>query len=270
MPLVIQKLKLVILYTLNVNMSNKNIDLTIVLATLNEIENLPKLAGRIDSILNKRKIKYQLLFVDDNSIDGTRDFIIDYCKKNPLSKYIFSDHKQSTLIANYRGTKAADGKYIIIMDSDLQHPPEYITNIYDTLLKNYDIVITSRYLKNGGTGNRKPIRGIISRGASFLARMLLSTSRNISDPVSGYIGFRNGLELHINDKWKGFEIGIFLRASNPHAKIKEIPYVFKERQGGQSKVTSDIGFIQIYVKELLLAKKVESSKYNQKNNTRII
>ncbi|WMT53755.1 glycosyltransferase [Ferroplasma acidiphilum] len=259
-----RKLKLVISNILTVNMCDRTIDLTIVLATLNEIENLPKLTERIDFILNMRKLKYQLLFVDDNSKDGTREFIIDYCKKNPLSKYIFSDHKQSTLIANYRGIKDADGIYIIIMDADLQHPPEYITTIYDTLLDNYDIVITSRYLKNGGTGNRKPLRGVISRGAIFLAKMMLSTSRNITDPVSGYIGLRNGLKLHINDKWKGYEIGIVLRASNPYAKIKEIPYVFKERYAGKSKVTSDISFIQIYIRELLRAKKIEFTKYNQK------
>ena len=68
-------------------MENQNIDLTIVLATLNEIENLPLLCSSIDSILTKQKIKYQLLFVDDNSKDGTREFIIDYCSKHPLSKY---------------------------------------------------------------------------------------------------------------------------------------------------------------------------------------
>ncbi len=243
-------------------MSDRNIDLTIVLATLNEVENLPELTERIDSVLKSKKITYQLLFVDDNSIDGTREFIIDYCNKNPLSKYIFSDYKQSTLIARYRGIKDADGKYIIIMDADLQHPPEYINAIYDTLLKKYDMVIMSRYLKRGGTGNRKLIRGIISRGASFLARMLLSTSRNITDPVSCYIGFRNGMNLHINERWRGYEIGIFLRASNPHAKIKEMPYVFKERHAGKSKVTSDVHFMQIYVKELFLAKEVEFMIYN--------
>ena len=59
-------------------MENQNVDLTIVLATLNEIENLPLLCFSIDSILSKQNIKYQLLFVDDNSIDGTRDFIIFY------------------------------------------------------------------------------------------------------------------------------------------------------------------------------------------------
>jgi dolichol-phosphate mannosyltransferase len=238
----------------------ENIDLTVVLATLNEIDNLPKLVSALDSILSKHNLRYQFLFVDDNSKDGTKEFIRKYCSENKFSKYIFSDYKESTLIARYRGIQNADGKYIVIMDADFQHPPEYIVNIYDNLLNGYDIVIASRYVKGGSTGNRMPIRGLISRIASEFAKLLLNTSRNISDPVSCYIGMRNGLNLDINNKWRGYEIGIFLRASNPDARIKEIPYRFAERENGSSKVTSSINFIRIYLIELLLAKKVESKR----------
>ena len=77
----------------------EDIDLTIVLATLNEIDKLPKLCSDIDSILKHTKINYQLLFADDNSKNGTRDFMIEYCTKNKLSKYIFNKYKKSTLIA---------------------------------------------------------------------------------------------------------------------------------------------------------------------------
>ncbi len=244
-------------------MGNQNIDLTIVLATLNEIENLPILCSSIDSILSKQKINYQLLFVDDNSQDGTRDFIIDYCAKNPPSKYIFNDCKQSPLIARYQGIKSANGKYIITMDADLQHPPSYIMNIYNALLKNYDIVIASRYCKNGSPGNRKIVRGIISRTATFMAQFLLRSSRNIKDPLSGFFGFKNGLKLEIRDDWRGYEIGIFLRASNNNLKIKEIPFKFAERERGKSKVTSNPNFVKIYMVELLRARKVEIITYRQ-------
>ncbi len=238
----------------------EGLDLTIVLATLNEIDNLPGLVSSLDLILGKRGLKYQFLFVDDNSSDGTKEFITNYCNENKFSKYIFSNYKESTLIARYRGIKNADGRYIIIMDADFQHPPEYVTDIYDNLLKGYDIVIASRYIKGGSTGNRKPVRGIISRIASELAKFSLNTSRHITDPVSCYIGLRSDLSLDINNKWRGYEIGIFLRASNPYAKIKEIPYKFAERENGSSKVTSSINFIRIYLIELLLAKKLESKR----------
>ena len=244
-------------------MENQNIDLTIVLATLNEIENLPLLCSSIDSILTTQKIKYQLLFVDDNSKDGSREFIINYCNKNPLSKYIFNECKQSPLIARYQGIKNADGKYIINMDADLQHPTSYLMNIYNTLLKNYDLVIASRYCKSGSPGNRKVVRGIISRIATFLAKLLLRSSRNIKDPLSGYFGFKNGLKLDIKNGWRGYEVGMYLRASNNNLKIKEIPYKFVERERGQSKVTSSPDFVKTYMIELLRAKKVEIVSYRQ-------
>ena len=242
-------------------MGIEDIDLTVVLATLNEIDNLPRLCSDIDSILKNAKIKYQLLFVDDNSSDGTREFIIEYCNKNKLSKYIFNEHKKSTLIARYQGINHSDGKYIILMDSDLQHPPKYLVNIYNGLLENYDIVIASRYVKDGSSGNRKPIRGIISRGASLMAQLLLKSSRQVKDPVSCYIGFRKGLKLDIDEAWRGYEIGIFLRASNNNVKMKEIPYRFAERENGKSKVTSSLKFFRVYIIELLLAKRVEIRNY---------
>lgn len=130
------------------------------------------------------------------------------------------------------------------MDSDLQHPPKYLLNIYNNLLKNNDIVIASRYVKGGSSGNRKPIRGIISRGASLLAQLLLKSSRQVKDPVSCYIGFRNGLKLDIDEGWRGYEIGIFLRASNNNVKVKEIPYRFAERGSWKSKVTFGVEFLE--------------------------
>ncbi|HII82159.1 MAG TPA: hypothetical protein HA269_02550, partial [Ferroplasma sp.] len=151
--------------------------------------------------------------------------------------------------------------YVPHPDADLQHPPEYVTNIYNTLLKGYDIVIASRYIKGGSTGKRGPGRGIISRGASTLAKTFLKSSRYMTDPVSCFLGFKNNLNLEIDNKWKGYEIGIFLRASNTNAKIKEIPFKFAKREKGKSKVTSSLNFIRIYLIELLHAKKVERRHY---------
>ena len=233
------------------------IELSIVLATLNEIENVPQLVKEAEEVLFGLSIRYQFLFVDDNSTDGTRDFIKEYCRSNHLSKYIFNQRKRSTLIARYQGIKEADGKYIIIMDADLQHPPKYLPEIYRGLAAGNDIVLASRYLLKNGTGNRLASRGVISRVAAFLASLLMRTSRTVTDPLSCYIGFKSSLKIDINEKWKGYEIGIFIRASNPYACIKEIPYVFAERGKGKSKVTSNISFITGYLKELILAKRTE-------------
>ncbi len=237
--------------------NTKRIELTILLATLNEIENIPKLVKEIEEVLSNLGISYQFLFVDDNSTDGTKEFIINYCRSKPTSKYIFNQYKRSTLIARYQGIKESDGKYIVIMDADFQHPPKYIARIYHELTADNDIVLASRYLQRGGTGNRLVIRGVISRVAALLAFLVLKTSRTVTDPLSCYIGFKRKLRLDIDEKWRGYEIGIFIRASNPNASIKELPYVFTERENGKSKVTSNFSFVIRYLKELILAKKTE-------------
>jgi glycosyltransferase involved in cell wall biosynthesis len=252
------------------NISSNIPELSIVLATLNEIENLPKLIEKIDVVIKNLNISYQYVFVDDNSNDGTRDFITKYCKDNPSSKYIFNQSKRSTLIARYQGITQSEGKYIVIMDADLQHPPEYLDTIYQELSAGNNIVSGSRYLKKGGTGNRYAIRGVISRIASLLAHMILKTSRSVTDPLSCYIGFNRSLKVDIDENWRGYEIGIFIRASNPTANIKEIPYRFSERENGKSKVTSNLKFVSTYLKELILAKKIESKNIKACNRVQSI
>ena len=96
-----------------------------------------------------------------------------------------------------------------------------------------------------------------------MAQFLLRSSRDIKDPLSGFLGFKNGLKLEIRDDWKGYEIGIFLRACNNNLKIKEIPYKFVERERGKSKVTSNPDFIKVYMVELLRAKQVEIINYRK-------
>ncbi|MEM3290597.1 MAG: glycosyltransferase, partial [Candidatus Micrarchaeaceae archaeon] len=81
-------------------------EVSIILCTINEIENLPRLVEKIENVV---KFNYQLVFVDDGSTDGTREYIIDYTKKHNNAKYVFNEFKRSLLIAEYIGTKNADG-----------------------------------------------------------------------------------------------------------------------------------------------------------------
>jgi dolichol-phosphate mannosyltransferase len=240
-------------------------DASIILCTINEIENLPVLVKKIENIAN---FNYQLVFVDDGSTDGTREFILDYCRTHSNAKYVFNESKMSTLIAHYMGIKNSDGKFIIILDADLQHPPEKINEIYNNLEKGYDIVIASRYKNNEAKTRRDPVRGVISRVAEAFARLILKNARNTSDPLSGYFGFKNGLNLSINKKWRGYKILLFILSANPNSKIYEVPYIFQERGKGESKVAKGINYIRIYLTELLLAKRIEVKTEKQLTSNR--
>jgi dolichol-phosphate mannosyltransferase len=241
-----------------------SLDASIILCTINEFETLPKVVSKIEGFVN---FNYEIIFVDDNSTDGTRDFILDYERKHGNAKHIFNDSKRSLLIANYQGINAAEGKYIIIMDADLQHPAEKINDIYKKLNEGYDIVVASRYTDGGSPGNRKPVRGLISRVASALAKTYIRNARKITDPLSGFFGFRRGLRLDIDDRWRGYKTLLFLIASNPDINIGEIPYRFIERDRGNSKIVNGIDFIRIYLTELFLIKRVEIKSMKKKNST---
>lgn len=229
-------------------------DLSIVLATYNESSSLPTL---LEEFKKNLSMNFQVIFVDDGSTDGTRDIIMNYTKDNPASKYIFNNGKQSTLRARAQGIEKADGDFIVVMDSDMQHPPDLIPVFYNKLREGCDIVIGSRYTKGGSTGNRKSIRGLISRVAGLLAHILLKSSRRTTDPTSEFFCFRAGLFKGLDERWRGYEIHLFLLAQNLDKKVCDVPYRFRERSVGESKVTDGIGFVRTYLTELILAKKVE-------------
>ncbi|MCW6168999.1 MAG: glycosyltransferase [Thermoplasmatales archaeon] len=234
-------------------MREEKADLSIILATYNEIYNLPELVSRIE---NSVTIPYELIFVDDGSTDGTREFIMDYCE-NHNAKYIFGNKKRGTLLARYKGIIVSNSKYLIIMDSDLQHPPEKIMDMYKKLEEGYDFVSASRYMEGGSPGDRKALRGVISRGATFMARHFLRSVNQLSDPLSNFIAFRKDLKVQIFDNWVGYEIPMLIMSSNAKLSIAEIPFQFKERDHGESKLTKTPAFFVWYFMELIRYRKLE-------------
>ncbi|MEM3593054.1 MAG: glycosyltransferase [Candidatus Micrarchaeia archaeon] len=237
---------------------------SIILCTINEIENLPRLVEKIENVA---KFNYQLVFVDDGSTDGTREYILEYTKKHNNAKYVFNEFKTSLLVADYIGFKNANGKFFITLDADLQHPPEKINEIYENLKKGYDIVVCSRYLNDEAKSKRNPVRGLISRIAGALAVFILKNSRKTTDPLSGYFGFRSDLKLEINEKWRGYKTLLYILSSNPDAKVHDIFYRFEERKEGESKIVKGLQFIRLYLTELILVKRLEirSKKYMRKS-----
>ncbi len=229
-------------------------EVSIILATYNEFGNLPMLVKKINEIAS---FDFQIIFIDDGSTDGTREFILDYVRDHPTSVYIFNNHKQSILRAHCQGIQASGSKFIIIMDADLQHPPEKISEIYDNLKSGHPIVAGSRYLKGASPGKREPIRGVMSRVATALAKMILKSARGLSDPLSGFYGFKREIFKSFNSNWRGYESYPFIASTNPNVRPYEVPYVFGQRKNGYSKVINSLDFVRVFLIELVLAKKLE-------------
>lgn len=226
----------------------------IVLATLNERENLAILLSEIAAVLPERP---EIVIVDDGSVDGTREFVLAVAARHPEVHAVFNDGPQTIARAHEQGLRVATAPYLVFMDADLQHPPSVIPQMVGQLNGGFDVVIGSRYQPGGGTGSRSPIRGLISRCAGLLARVALPCIRGLSDPNSGFFAVRRRAIVLGPDSPRGYYTLLFLLARMWKPRVTEVPYVFRERGNGESKVLDGISFPFVYLEQLLMARRLE-------------
>src|SRR5690348_1258244 len=155
-------------------------DISIIVPALNEAENLPALASRVDAALKGRN--YELLIVDDNSRDNTKDVARELAQKYPLRLMVREKPKDGLGGAVLDGINATRGREIVVMDADLQHPPEKLPELLAPIEKDgADFSLGSRYIPGGSTGEKWGLfRRINSRLATILARPF---SGRTNDPM---------------------------------------------------------------------------------------
>ncbi len=211
-------------------------DITIIVPTYNEKDNIPELLSRIDSSLRSRGINYEVVIVDDNSPDGTAEVALKLSSKYPV-KVLKRPGKLGLASAVIDGLKLASSNLVVVMDADLQHPPEVIPKLYEEALKGYDIVIASRYVKGGSVGNWSFTRKLISKAAIVLAHILVPRTRGIKDVTSGFFLFRKEIINNANLSPRGFKILMEILAKGRYSKVTEVPYKFSTRKYGRSKLS---------------------------------
>ena len=220
-------------------MDNKKI--LIIIPTYNELENLPRL---IPAVLSKDE-KIDVLIVDDNSPDGTADFVMAEAKNNPHIKLIKREAKMGLGTAYIAGFKYAlenSYDYIFEMDADGAHNPDEIPRFLKEL-KNYDLVLGSRYIEGVNVVNWPMRRLMLSVFANVYTSFV--TGMSIHDSTGGYKGFRKEVLQAINlDEIKSngyaFQIEMTFKALKKGFKIKEISIVFVDRIKGTSKMSKKI------------------------------
>jgi len=212
--------------------------LSVVLPTYNEKDNVPILYERLSKTL--KDIDYEIIIVDDNSPDGTYEAALALSEKDKRVLPIKRIHERGLSSAVMRGFAAARGKYLAVMDADLQHDEAILLEFLKRLETGCDIVIGSRQVEGGGIENWSGIRKLISWGATFLAKLLLP--HNISDPMSGFFALTRDTYDQISDKInpRGFKILLEVVSKAKKAKIEEVGFIFKPRIHGESKLTSEV------------------------------
>lgn len=239
---------------------------SIVIPVLNEIDNLPVFMGELDDLISRKQLREigEIVFVDDGSTDGTLDFL-DSLAADKSKGYSVRVLKRSTKLgsanAELAGCKIATYDTILKMDSDMQHPIRYIEDLVRAWNPDLDLLVASRYLEGGGN-DWSPLRGIISRSAQMIARIFIRNSGKLSDPLSGFFVLRKALVLHLLPVINTKKLLLYVLATKRDIKVGEIPYVMKDRLGGESKIVDNsMKFVQQYFIEILtywkLARKIK-------------
>ena len=204
--------------------------------TYNEKENIARLVKEI------LKYNVEILIVDDNSPDGTWKIAKELAKKHKNVHLLLRKGNRGRGAAGkeaYKWCLEHNADYIIEMDADFSHDPKYIPEIIKNL-KEYDVVIGSRLMKQGEDIGRSLLRRAVTRLANLYIRILLGIK--VKDCNSGYRGFnREALEsINIDELFsKGPAIvqEVLYKVHLKGCRIKEIPISFKNRTKGHSKLT---------------------------------
>ena len=213
----------------------------IIIPTYNEKENLENLVEQILSL----RMNAQILIIDDNSPDGTGRIADELSQKHKKIQVIHRHGKMGLGTAYIEGFKYAlktDADCIFEMDADFSHKPQYLPFLLEKI-KEFDLVLGSRYVKGGGTKNWSFGRRLLSRGGNLYTRTILGI--NVKDLTGGFKCFRRKVLKEINlDKIRsdgyGFQIEMTYRVYQKGFKIAEIPIVFTERRAGKSKMSKRV------------------------------
>ncbi len=219
---------------------------TVVVPTYNERDNIEPLIRGLAEALGD--LGYEVVIVDDNSPDGTAEEARRLSKRYPV-RVVVRPRRMGLASAVMRGAAEASNDVVIVMDADLQHPPRVARLLALAARLGYDIVVASRYTEGGGVEAWNPLRHIASRGGTLLARLLVPPARRSTDPLSGFFAAKRRLLLDPGLRAEGFKILLEILARNPSARVRDIPYVFKPRSRGASKLS--LGIVWAFISQLL-------------------
>ena len=239
------------------------IDLTVVIPTYNESENI---LGLLESIREKipPSLSTEIIVVDDNSPDSTGQLADSFSqalmKGNVVGtdsegkgqtqfslSVIHRDGKKGLVSAIMDGIRSSKGQNILVMDADLSHSPDVIPRMVRELSSpTTDIVVASRYIRGGSIIGWPFKRRLISKGAVKIAQYGLGLNKKVTDPMSGFFALKRHIIENLQIDSAGYKILLEILVKSNHARVKEIPYTFTNRTAGKSKLDNTV--IRDYIK----------------------
>ncbi|MCC7292475.1 MAG: glycosyltransferase family 2 protein [Phycisphaerales bacterium] len=209
-------------------------EVSIIVPTYNESGSIGPLLRRIEAAVVGKAIACEILVMDDSPSAET----VEAARAAPLSiplRAIRRSGARGLSEAVMEGIREARGRFVLVMDADLQHPPESIADLVRALREGADFVIGSRHVPGAGAPRFSALRRLNSWGASLLCRPLLHA--RVTDPMSGFFGCLREAAVAADLRATGYKIGLELLVKTHPVRVVEAPITFGARHAGASKMT---------------------------------
>ncbi|CAN5876636.1 glycosyltransferase family 2 protein [soil metagenome] len=204
------------------------VEISVIAPLLNEEKNVYELYNRLSAVLNKINVSYEILLIDDGSKDQTLFALEKIASADKHVKYISFSRNFGHQVALYAGLEKCIGNHIILMDGDLQDPPEAIEKLWQQINEGYDVVYAKRNLRKGESFLKKITAKlfyrILNRITSINIPIDTGDFRIITRKVANEL-------LRMNDHTK------FLRGQIAWLGFKEI-FISYEREERKNGITS--------------------------------
>jgi len=214
---------------------------SVIVPTRNEVDNVRPLVGRLEVAL--QGVEARVIFVDDSD-DGTPQRIRDVAGDSRLPVHLHhrsgADRSGGLGGAVVAGLRLVESPWAVVMDGDLQHPPELVPQLVHTAERHRaDVVVASRHVDGGSTaGLSNRSRVLVSDLSTRMARWVFPRRLGgVSDPMSGFFLVRPAAFDLERLRPDGFKILLEMLVRTPGLHKREVPFVFGERHAGESKAS---------------------------------
>lgn len=236
-----------------VDLNSSPLDLAVIIPTFNERANLLPLLELLRNAL--QGIAWEVIFVDDDSPDGTASLARAMAAQDARIRVLQRVGRRGLASACIEGMLATAARYMAVMDADLQHDETLLPRMYELITKDQlDLVAGTRNAAGGSMGAFAKERVLLSGMGSRLSQMVCKC--DLSDPMSGFFMVSRNFFEHVVHGLSGvgFKILVDMVASAQRpVRFAEIPYTFRNRERGESKLDINVGleYLQLLLDKLI-------------------
>lgn len=225
-------------------------DLCIVIPTFNERDNIAPLLARLRAAMDG--VRYEVIVVDDDSPDGTAAAVRAAAGERTNIRVLERVGRRGLASACIEGMLATSATYLAVMDADMQHDESVLPQMLKKIEgERLDLVVGSRNIEGGSMESMAPRRAFLSRMGRRLCRV-----DQLSDPMSGFFVIRRSAFEGVANRLSGIGFKILLDivlSGHGELRVGEVPYHFKPREYGQSKldVVEGLAYLELLLDKVL-------------------